>query len=107
MVPISPESFCEGGEAKEGELAEVSAHLPPVKVLDDGEVQVLLPLPLALHGVVEELPEWPVGPLQQLVVQQQRVGRLCTRHTGQRKVGCQTARGRCSQPRAHTRPLPV
>lgn len=53
------------------------AHLPPVEVLDDGEVQILLPLPLALHGVVEELPERPVGPLQQLVVQQQRVGRLC------------------------------
>lgn len=46
------------------------AHLSPVKVLDDGQVQVLLPLPLALHGVVEELAQGPVGPLQQLVIEQ-------------------------------------
>lgn len=82
--PRKHRSVWKGGEAKEGELAEqsggggdVSAHLSPVKVLDDGEVQVLLPLPLTLHGVVEELPERPVGPLQQLVVQQQRVRCLC------------------------------
>lgn len=51
----------------------VQLHLPPVEVLDDGEMQVLFPLPLALHGVVEELSERPVRPFQQLVVQQQRV----------------------------------
>lgn len=38
----------------------VAAHLPPVKVLDDSEVQILFSLPLALHGVVEELSERPV-----------------------------------------------
>lgn len=50
-------------------------------------MQVLLPLPLALHGVVEELPERPVRPLQQLVVQQQRVGRLCRTHSQRYGVG--------------------
>lgn len=58
----------------------VWTHLPPVEVLHDGEMQILLPLPLALHGVVEELSERPVGPLQQLVVQQQSVRRLCDAH---------------------------
>lgn len=38
----------------------VQAHLPPVEVLYDGEMQILFSLPLALHGVVEELSEWPV-----------------------------------------------
>lgn len=55
-------------------------HLPPVKVLDDGQVQELLPLPLALHGVVEEFAQRPIRPLQQLVVQQQGVGGLCGEH---------------------------
>ncbi len=62
-------------------LSCVQTHLPPVEVLDDREVQVLLPLPLALHGVVEELSERPVGPFQQLVIQQQRVRCLCDTHT--------------------------
>lgn len=44
-------------------------------------MEVLLPLPLALHGVVEELSEGPLGPLQQLVIQQKSVGGLCTTHT--------------------------
>lgn len=57
------------------------AHLAPVEVLDDGVMEELLSLPLALHGVVEELPQRPVGPLQQLVVQQQSVRRLCDKHT--------------------------
>lgn len=60
----------------------VEAHLPPVEILDDGEMQILFPLPLALHGVVEELSERPVGPLQQLVIQQQGVRRLCDTQSG-------------------------
>lgn len=38
----------------------VSTHLAPVKVLDDSEMQIFFSLPLALHGVVEELSEWPI-----------------------------------------------
>lgn len=48
---------------KKEEFAEntcVQAHLPPVEVLDDSEMQILFPLPLALHGVVEELSERPL-----------------------------------------------
>ena len=58
-----------------GEVAE--AHLAPVEVLDDGQVQLLLALPLGLHGVAEELAQGPVRPLQQLVIQQEGVCGLC------------------------------
>lgn len=51
-------------------------YFPPVEVVDDGEVEALFPLPLALHGVAQELPQGPLSPLQQLVVQQQGVGSL-------------------------------
>lgn len=52
-------------------------YLSPIKVLNDGQMETLLTLPLCLHGVVEKFPEWPIRPLQQLVVQQERVGSLC------------------------------
>lgn len=54
-----------------------AAYFASVKVLDDGEVQVLLALPFCLHGVGQELPEGPVRPFQQLVIQQEGVGGLC------------------------------
>lgn len=57
-------------------------YLSPVKVLNDGQMETLLALPLSLHGVVEKFPERPVRPLQQLVVQQECVGSLCkTKHS--------------------------
>lgn len=52
-------------------------YLSPIKVLNDGQMETLLTLPLCLHGVAEEFPEWPIRPLQQLVVQQQCVGSFC------------------------------
>lgn len=51
--------------------------LPLVEVVQDFPAEVLLPLPLALTRVVEEIPQGPVLPLQQLPVQQQGEGRLC------------------------------
>lgn len=62
---------------KGARTARPRAHLAPVEVLDDGEVQVLLALPLGLQGVGQELPEGPVGPFQKLVVQQERIRGLC------------------------------
>lgn len=52
-------------------------YLSPIKVLNDGQMETLLTLPLCLHGVVEEFPERPIRPLQQLIVQQESVGSLC------------------------------
>lgn len=63
--------------ARTARTARPRAHLAPVEVLDDGEVQVLLALPLGLQGVGQELPEGPVGPFQKLVVQQERIRGLC------------------------------
>lgn len=40
-------------------IRKQSWDLAAVKVLDDGKVQVLFPLPLALHGVTQKLPQWP------------------------------------------------
>lgn len=54
-----------------------AAYFASVEVLDDGEVQVFLALPFCLHGVGQELPEGPVRPLQQLIIQQEGVGGLC------------------------------
>lgn len=51
-------------------------YLSPVKVLNDGQMETLFTLPLCLHGVVEKFSQWPIGPLQQLIVQQERVGSL-------------------------------
>lgn len=51
--------------------------LPLVEVVQDFTAEVLLPLPLALTRVVEEVPQGPVLPLQQLPVQQQGERRLC------------------------------
>lgn len=51
--------------------------LPLVEVVQDFTAEVLLPLPLALTRVVEEVPQGPVLPLQQLPVQQQGECRLC------------------------------
>lgn len=48
-----------------------------VEVVQDFTAEVLLALPLALTGVVEEVPQGPVLPLQQLPVQQQGERRLC------------------------------
>ena len=45
-----------------------ATYLASVKVLDDGEVQVLLALPFCLHGVGQELPEGPIRPFQQLII---------------------------------------
>ena len=45
-----------------------ATYLASVKVLDDGEVQVLLALPFRLHGVGQEFPEGPVRPFQQLII---------------------------------------
>lgn len=56
-----------------------------VEVVEDFTTQVLLALPLALTGVVKEIPQRPVLPLQQLPVQQQGERCLCGgRGTGQR-----------------------
>ena len=60
------------------------AHLPLVEVVEDLAAEVLLALPLALGGVVEEVPERPVLPLEQLPVQQQGERRLCGGRGGQR-----------------------
>lgn len=55
---------------KRSEVHEFTeTYFASVEVLDDGEVQVLLALPLGLHGVGQEFPEGPIGPLQQLVIQ--------------------------------------
>lgn len=51
--------------------------LPLVEVVQDFTAEVLLALPLALTWVVEEVPQGPVLPLQQLPVQQQSERRLC------------------------------
>lgn len=64
-----------------------AAYFASVEVLDDGEMQVLLALPFCLHGVGQELPEGPVRPLQQLVIQQEGVGGLCV---PREKTGCQS-----------------
>lgn len=52
-------------------------YLSPIEVLNDGQMETLLTLPLCLHGVVEKFPERPIRPLQQLIVQQECVGSLC------------------------------
>lgn len=52
----------------EGTQGTGATYLASVKVLDDGEVQVLLALPFRLHGVGQELPEGPVRPFQQLII---------------------------------------
>lgn len=52
-------------------------YLSPIKVLNDGQMETLLTLPLSLHGVGEKLPERPIRPLQQLIVQQECVGSFC------------------------------
>lgn len=49
------------------------SDLSTVEVLDDGEMEMLLPLPLALHGVIKKLTQGSLGPFQQLVVQQKCV----------------------------------
>lgn len=69
---------------KQGETAE-NSDLSTVEVLDDGEMQVLLPLPLALHRVTQKLPQGSLGPFQQLVVQQKCIRGLCT-HTHVMKI---------------------
>lgn len=51
-------------------------YLPPIKVLNDGQMETLFTLPLCLHRVVEKFSQWPIRPLQQLIVQQQCVGSL-------------------------------
>lgn len=56
-----------------------STCLALVEVVQNLAAQVLLALPLALTGIVEEVPEGPVLPLQQLPVQQQGEGCLCDR----------------------------
>lgn len=52
-------------------------YLSPIEVLNDGQMETLLALPLCLHGVVEKLPEGPIRPFQQLIVEQECVGSLC------------------------------
>lgn len=54
--------------------------------MKDFATQVLLALPLALTGVVEEIPQRPVLPLQQLPVQQQGERCLCSRRGYRPKV---------------------
>lgn len=54
--------------------------------MEDFTTQVLLALPLALTGVVEEIPQGPVLPLQQLPVQQQGERRLCCQAGTRSKV---------------------
>lgn len=54
-----------------------STRLALVEVVEYFTTQVLLALPLALTGVVEEIPQGPVLPLQQLPVQQQGERCLC------------------------------
>ncbi len=49
-------------------------------------MKAFLPLPFTLHGVREELSERPFGPLQQLIVQQEGVGRLCHSHKDHTKM---------------------
>lgn len=62
-------------------------YLSPIKVLNDGQMETLLTLPLGLHGVGEKFPEWPIRPFQQLIVQQECVGSLCkTYHTDQHQT---------------------
>jgi hypothetical protein len=62
-------------------------YFASVEVLDDGEVQVLLALPFCLHGVGQELPEGPIGPFEQLVIQQEGVCSLCkSRGQGMRQI---------------------
>lgn len=56
--------------------------LPLVEVVQDFTAEVLLSLPLALTRVVEEVPQGPVLPLQQLPVQQQGERRLCGSELG-------------------------
>lgn len=63
-------------EMKASARAGTATYFASVEVLDDGEVQVLLALPFGLHGVGQELPEGPMGPFQQLIIQQERVGSL-------------------------------
>lgn len=41
-----------------------ATYFASVEVLDDGQVEKLLPLPLRLHGVCQELPQGPVRPFQ-------------------------------------------
>lgn len=53
-----------------------------VEVVEDFTTQVLFALPLALTGIVEEIPQGPVLPLQQLPVQQQGERCLCCRGGG-------------------------
>lgn len=48
-----------------------------VEVVEDFTTQVLLALPLTLTRVMEEIPQGPVLPLQQLPVQQQSESCLC------------------------------
>lgn len=53
------------------------AYLAFVEVVNDLPAQSLLPLPLCLRWVVEEFPQWPVLPLQQLTVKEQGKCGLC------------------------------
>lgn len=67
-------------EAGDGRKREVKPSrctcLALVEVVQNLTTQVLLSLPLALTRVVEEVPQGPVLPLQQLPVQQQGERRL-------------------------------
>lgn len=60
--------------------------LPLVEVVQDFTAEVLLALPLALTRVVEEVPQGPVLPLQQLPVQQQCERRLCGPEHGSTEI---------------------
>lgn len=55
---------------------EHRTHFPSVKVVYDGEMEAFLSLPLALHGVREELSERPFSPFQEFIIQQQGVRRF-------------------------------
>lgn len=52
-------------------------YLAFVEVVDDLAAQSLLPLPLCLRWVVEEFPQWPFLPLQQLTVEEKSECSLC------------------------------
>lgn len=88
-------------------------YLAFVEVVEDLATQPLFPLPLGLRRVVEEFPQGPLLPLQQLTVEQQSERSLCGDRRRGGPGGWAERHGTCSPgqgrwiPRARQRGFPA